>query len=656
MNRLGNFLFQTTYTSGISILLIALGVSILLFGGWWYPAFSLIPLTLTGISLILLSLSTLPNIKKDDDLGDGFYATSPWCVGSIVAMSLYVAWRITQTQDTYAASDNLWLLLAGLGAYTIAMLYFKKDSTYWAFVASLSLIALIQLCLLIWQYRYPHPIHPLHGYVHWFLLPDGTSGTNQGYVSGTFFARGGLSAFLVIALFFSLSTALWAKCHIAIKMLLLWLSLFCLVGIALSMSRAAYLATAIGLLCFFALSTMLISRYSIVKKWLSLGILLIIWTPILLVTYTILSKNFALSQRLIELNSDPYREALWFDSIASVLNKDPLFGLGANSFDVLSTKLSISQLGRSVHAHNDWLQLFIEYGIIGLGLASLAYLTHLLSGIKQSYKIASRVSYESIIPQSTELSAKIACLISIIAIGIHSLFDYQLHLISIAILFAVCLGIIGGNTHWRQGEKFYYSLNSFKSKQVLSKLTWTLLSLALGAYLLVMGLKNSKPELLALKAENKLVKEEPQKAYKLARMGLTLAPQNPRLLILAAEACGQMGNQVDKEEERANWYTTSATYWLKAAKLRPNFAYALRETALTLDWSNQREKALEMHLRAIALNPHSALGYEYLGIHYYLKGEMEKAESLLTKGQKLPGSRLAKEYLERIKLSNQKNN
>lgn len=632
------------YWLGITSFILAIISSIILFGGWWYPVFSIPTLILLGLSLTFLSLSATVNIENKTQLGEGIYGTSPLCVGTILAFSCYVYWRISNTPEHYIARENLWLLISGLGTYFVAMLYLKKDSTYWVVLLALITIALGELGILVWQYTSVAPIHPLHQFATWFNLPDGKSGINHGYVSGTFFARGGLSAFLVIVFLWSISATLWSKCHIAIKMLLLWVCLFCLAGIGLTMSRAAYLATGFGFLTFISLSLLLLARYGIVKSWVTLSIAFVIIIPSLLIGYTLATENFAITQRLRDIGSDTYRENLWISIIPSVMNKTPLIGLGANSFDAVSIKLGDPQLGRSVHAHNDWLQLLVEYGLIGLVLALLSYITHIITAITNSYRLASEVAYQSIIPQSTQLAALIGTISSIVGVGIHSLFDYQLHLTSIVVLFALSLGLIASSTSsWN--EQGYANATPIT---YVSRGIWVILSLCLGGLLITSGYTKYKPELLAFRSENKLLAQSFKDSHKLALEGLNTDPENPRLLTLAAESAGQYANSLKDNKQRQKWYTTSANYWLQTLKQRHNFAYATRETALALNWSGQREQALPLHLRAIGQAPNSAIGYEYLGIHFWLKGEKEKAIRLLNLAKSLPNSRLAQKYLDKI--------
>jgi cytochrome c-type biogenesis protein CcmH/NrfG len=53
-------------------------------------------------------------------------------------------------------------------------------------------------------------------------------------------------------------------------------------------------------------------------------------------------------------------------------------------------------------------------------------------------------------------------------------------------------------------------------------------------------------------------------------------------------------------------------------------------------------------LRAIARDPDHAKGYEYLALHFWKQGRTEEARRLFRLAQRLPGSTLAREFLERI--------
>ena len=78
-------------------------------------------------------------------------------------------------------------------------------------------------------------------------------------------------------------------------------------------------------------------------------------------------------------------------------------------------------------------------------------------------------------------------------------------------------------------------------------------------------------------------------------------------------------------------------------------------------WANQRgqsrgQEARPWHLRAIALDPNHAGGYEYLGVHFWVLGKHDEAQRLFRLAQRFPGARLSGEFLRRIEEERRKKN
>jgi tetratricopeptide (TPR) repeat protein len=130
--------------------------------------------------------------------------------------------------------------------------------------------------------------------------------------------------------------------------------------------------------------------------------------------------------------------------------------------------------------------------------------------------------------------------------------------------------------------------------------------------------------------------------------GLSLQPDNPRLLVLAGESAGQLGDAALSPANKMIWYRRAAGYLGAASAERAYFAYIWRERALALDSLGLYDQALPAHLRAIARDPDHARGYEYLAVHFWRQGRPEEARRLFRLAQTLPGSRLAAAYLEEI--------
>ena len=165
--------------------------------------------------------------------------------------------------------------------------------------------------------------------------------------------------------------------------------------------------------------------------------------------------------------------------------------------------------------------------------------------------------------------------------------------------------------------------------------------------------REARAEQAAFAAINAMHRGEPDRAWKLVREELRRSPRHPRLLVVAGESAGLLGNRATTEAERSAWYGQAASSLAKAVGVRPWLPYAWREFALASDWSGRTDVSLPWHLRAIGREPDRARGYEYLALHFWKQGRHEEAVRLLRLAQRLPGSSLAREFLERIERERQ---
>ena len=92
-----------TWTSA-ALLALALVVSQILLGGWYYPALAAPGFLLAGAAAVAAGAT----FWKAQD------APGAWCVGTTLLFAGYLFWRQSTTPDAYAARENAWLVLGVL--------------------------------------------------------------------------------------------------------------------------------------------------------------------------------------------------------------------------------------------------------------------------------------------------------------------------------------------------------------------------------------------------------------------------------------------------------------------------------------------------------------------------------------------------------------
>ncbi len=114
----------------------------------------------------------------------------------------------------------------------------------------------------------------------------------------------------------------------------------------------------------------------------------------------------------------------------------PIMGTGLDTFRYISTKYQNKPAGWSFYAHNHYMELFTETGIIG----GILFLILILFILRKSYQ-ATKVSQNHVESLQNEY-----IFIILFALSLLSLVDYSFHYLSIFLYFFMCVGIIFPST------------------------------------------------------------------------------------------------------------------------------------------------------------------------------------------------------------------
>jgi tetratricopeptide (TPR) repeat protein len=153
------------------------------------------------------------------------------------------------------------------------------------------------------------------------------------------------------------------------------------------------------------------------------------------------------------------RTIMWKDGF-NIARDFPLTGTGAGSFASIYPKYrTLMEAGSVEHAHNDYLEMFAEGGIIAFLLASCY-------GFSLLYK-----SYKSFIMRKETYSTYlyIGSLTGIIAILVHSLVDFNLHIGSngLYFFFIAGLAVAAANTRLRKDHSYLKLLKPSRCRVAL---------------------------------------------------------------------------------------------------------------------------------------------------------------------------------------------
>ena len=128
---------------------------------------------------------------------------------------------------------------------------------------------------------------------------------------------------------------------------------------------------------------------------------------------------------------DRSRLSIW-QGTGRLIEEHPFLGTGLGTFPIAYTKVQSTFLGEFVnHAHNDYLEIASDLGLPA-ALALFASLIYLFVGAARGFLSAEK---------GFDRAIALACVGSMLAIFLHSLTDFNLHIPANALLFSSILGL-----------------------------------------------------------------------------------------------------------------------------------------------------------------------------------------------------------------------
>ena len=147
----------------------------------------------------------------------------------------------------------------------------------------------------------------------------------------------------------------------------------------------------------------------------------------------------SLTKRLESQGYNPNGRAAMQQTAFAIIQERPIVGTGAGTYPVLQHKYKSPLLGGSAmskRAHNDYLELLSNQGVIGFSLLAIAILLLYIRLLKGLKKRSSRNEQTSSL-----YGLQVASFCSVTAILLHSLADFNFHLPANAVYFYLILAL-----------------------------------------------------------------------------------------------------------------------------------------------------------------------------------------------------------------------
>jgi O-antigen ligase len=636
---------------------ILLGLAVLatqaLHGGLLVPAFS-VP---GDILLAVAALPTLWAIVKNPS------PTAPASLAAVVVFLAYVVWRCAHARDPYLGRVEMGFALSAGLAFVIAYGALTDSRSRFLFLGIVLAGALAQAIVGFIQFAKGGPIAPWG----WFSLDlrqfyDGrfTTRSHGFYINPNHF-----SWLMGWATLLCVSLAAWARMAVLTRVILIYLALVFVAADVLSGSRGGLASLAGGAAVFVLLGVagVLATRRR--------GRGVVIAGAILLVAacvgagWWIYSSNWVMQAR-VDSWLQPDVRAFLFEHGLRQFETAPLVGQGPGAFGYAARLYRVgNQSGDAIFAHDDWLQMLVEYGFVGFALAGLAVLILLGGGAARFFSILRRMEMDDRL-RSNSVAVLLGAISAMVAFCLHSVTDFNLHIPANALLAGATAGLLAGT-----GGRAYGNRLPAGVLRAFGVVTIMVFAGALAFH----GWKFGRGDCRNLLAANALAEGKVQTVLDETAEGLRTSPADAGLLanraraLYSYEASLQFKDEANSSEdepsenapdstedsdenadfveeaeaetltpaEREKYYREAAEAFSKALDLQPLERKLKIEMAMATAELGNRKEAERLLIDAIRLDPAHGYAYGVYGDFLYDADQVDRAFRIYGLGSTLPG-------------------
>ncbi|MEZ5387053.1 MAG: O-antigen ligase family protein [Prosthecobacter sp.] len=540
------------------------------------------------------------------------FQPSDWCLLTVLMLAGYVGWRAWVSPVEVFAREDAALLLACFVAYLMTVTAASHPKWRLGIVCVLLVLVAGNLTAGWLNFKGRWDFH---------LVPGFSRSFPAGRIGGFFNNPNHLAAFLSFAVFLSSGVMLFARIHIASRLLLGFGILAMLAGVALTASRAAMLGIGVGSVLFVLLTLKVVwQTRRPLFKWLLAALLLVCGTLGGALYKT--SEESLVKRELASPLGEDVRTHIWKAALAQHA-ESPWIGAGSRMFYEEGIRLRDPEspllLGDSLFAHNEYLQLMADYGWAGLALAGLMLLAHLMNGLRFLRWFAAEKFLATGKLASNSLALVLGGLAALTASLVHAIFEFHGHVPMIAVLGAVVLGLLANPG---------VESEVFKNRRIWGlRFLMKVVMLAASAAMIFGAVVFGVPDAHAAMAQVHLKNGETA----LALRDLDRATEaDPRNAALAYQHGLALLDSIQPEMQKEAYLRTldRAVIELKRAVALNPYGY-LGHLALAdaLDASGRHDPALEAIQKALTLAPLYEEPRLALGMHYHRLGKFEEAES-----------------------------
>lgn len=579
--------------------------------------FSLPVNVVLGLSGVLLIFS-----KRDP-------AWNPMALWGSIATLLLAGYVIARTQFSpveYLARWDLFLVLGVVVVYFAVSSWFVRSRDRLAIIGVLALLGLVHVVIGAIQFKQKD---------NFMLLPGIIRNDWIWRASGFYICPNHLSGLLEMLGAMTFSICCWGRVPNWGRILAGYCTLMCLVGIAITGSRAGVLSTAFALIVFGSLSLWVIGRMRPGRFWAMFVAVLFGGAVLAGGAFFFVSKSSLISERLAQMNDRENMRTLLWAAAMRQYHLSPVVGTGSGTYIYYGREFRSPLVQNDpIFAHNDYVHLLAEYGAVGAGLAGVFLLVHFAAGLGG----VRRIIRDKLLPEwrvsSNELALVIGALTGISALLAHSVLDFNFHIPANALLGAVLFAILATP-----------SAKATTQRRVPAAwLQWVapMASVAM----LVLAVPLIPGEYFGELARRALRDRKYDESRALAERSLSRDRKNPNVWFYLGEARHYLTLDATDPVGRAALHEQAAEAYEEGLRHFPRDTRTLLKLGATLDTAGRFSEAETAYQLAMEVDPNFGNVYAYYGLHLQAQRQLKEAEVYFRKAEELQERQISQPGLQ----------
>ncbi len=520
------------------------------------------------------------------------------CLVSAVIFFGYILARASFSPVPYMARSDVYSIVAGLLVYFLTATVLTDSRARLLILVCLLTAALGHVIVGATQFRNGDNWMPIS------FLQRFDYGRRA---SGFYICPNHLAGLLEVVGVFGLSITFWSRWPVWSKLLIGYATTMCYIGVILTGSRGGYLSVLMSVLVFVVLSLRIAAAAgsTLQVRIGASAVVMAIFAA--LAIFLVIQKSDYLSDRTKTVVDNKNIRLDFWRAALEEWKLSPLIGTGSGTYLFYGRKFRTEAVQLDpVYVHNDYLQLLAEYGVIGV-LPFLPFLLlHLRRGLITARRIGPRRIAVSHRLRSNAMALNLGALGALAAYGVHSVFDFNLHIPANVLVIAFVFGILA-NSGVDQGTHTARTLPTW--------LPWGIVTLMLAVTLLVQAWRLVPGEYYAEQARTALRDQRPLSGLASARKGIELEHLNPQLFYYLGRSRFLAGDLQTTQGARDSFYGAALPAYESARALAPLDETYWLELAFTFDSLRRFAEAEWMFDEARRLDPRSEAIRQYYQAH-----------------------------------------